>query len=312
MKLRKALDKAIKDRRINTPSVIQTNTDLTEEKKGAGQFDTTFTEAAHHARMMAQYKEATSRLSRPGGPGSLNEKRAPDALWQPPVYSESASIDLDPDIMRENRCVGFTSEGPELDSYKVLRTKIQQVTQLKGWNTVLITNPQSGEGKTLTSINLALTFSKAYNQTILLVDCDLRQQNVHKRFGLDSPCGLIDYLVDDKPMKEVIIWPKIDQLTLISGGRTIQNSAELLGSPRMKDLVVEMKSRYDDRYVLFDAPPVLLGADTLALAPYVDCLIMVVEEGRTSMRAVQKSLRLIAKEKFLGFVINRQTGLPEN
>lgn len=311
MKLRKALDKAIKDRRINTPSVIQTNTEVTQEKKGAGQFDTTFTEAAHHARMMAQYKEATSRLSRPG-PGSLTEKRAHDALWQPPVYSESASIDLDPDIMRENRCVGFTAEGPELDSYKVLRTKIQQVTQLKGWNTVLITSPQSGEGKTLTSINLALTFSKAYNQTILLVDCDLRQQNVHKRFGLNSPCGLIDYLVDDKPMKEVIIWPKIDQLTLISGGRTIQNSAELLGSPRMKDLVVEMKSRYDDRYVLFDAPPVLLGADTLALAPYVDCLIMVVEEGRTSMRAVQKAIRLIAKEKFLGFVLNRQTGIPEN
>ena len=311
MKLRKALDKAIKDRRLNTPSVIQTNTDVTEEKKGARQFDTTFTEAAHHARMMAQYKEATSRLSSPG-PGSLNEKRAHDASWQPPVYSESASIDLDPDIMHENRCVGFTSEGPELDSYKILRTKIQQVTKLKGWNTVLITSPQAGEGKTLTSINLALTFSKAYNQTILLVDCDLRQQNVHKRFGLNSPCGLIDYLVDDKPMKEVIIWPKIDQLTLISGGRTIQNSAELLGSPRMKDLVEEMKSRYDDRYVLFDAPPVLLGADTLALAPYVDCLIMVVEEGRTSMRAVQKALKLIAKEKFLGFVINRQNGIPEN
>jgi non-specific protein-tyrosine kinase len=309
MKLRKALDKAKKERSKNTPSL--TNLDVAEEKKGKRQFDPLFTKAARSARMVARNKKVKSTLSSPE-PGDLDKKGAHDAVWQPPVYSESASIDLDPDGMCENRCVDFASDGPELDSYKVLRTQIQQLTQQKGWKTVMITSPQPGEGKTLTSINLALTFSKAYNQTILLVDCDLRQQNVHKRFGFNSPCGLIDYLVDDKPLKEVIIWPKIDQLTLISGGRTIQNSAELLGSPRMKDLVEEMKARYDDRYVLFDAPPVLLGADTLALAPYVDCLVMVVEEGRTSMRAVQKALKLISKEKFLGFVINRQKRIPGN
>lgn len=311
MKLRKALDKAKKDRRTNTLSLTLTNLDGTEERKGKRQLNPIFTKAARRGRVLAKNQEATSTLSSPE-PGNLIKNLAHDAVWHPPVYSESAPIDLDPDVMRENRCVGFASDGPELDSYKVLRTQIQQLTQQKGWNTVLITSPQSGEGKTLTSINLALTFSKAYNQTILLVDCDLRQQNVHKSFGFNSPCGLIDYLVDDKPLKDIIIWPKIDQLTLISGGRTIQNSAELLGSPRMKDLVEEMKVRYDDRYVLFDAPPVLLGADTLALAPYVDCLIMVVQEGRTSMRAVQKSLKLIAEEKFLGFVINRQNGIPEN
>jgi protein-tyrosine kinase len=309
MKLKKALDKAKKDRGEITPS--PTNLDVPEEKKGERPFEPIFTQAARQARILARKKEATSTLSSPE-PGNLNKNAAHDAVWQPPVYSESASIDLDPDGMRENRCVGFASDGPELDSYKVLRTQIQQLTQQKGWNTVMITSPQPGEGKTLTSINLALTFSKAYNQTILLVDCDLRQQNVHKSLGFKSPCGLIDYLVDDKPLKEVIIWPKIDQLTLISGGRTIQNSTELLGSPRMKDLVEEMKARYDDRYVLFDAPPVLLGADTLALAPYVDCLVMVVEEGRTSMRAVQKALKLISKEKFLGFVINRQNGILGN
>ena len=248
MKLRKALDKAKKDRREITPS--PTNPDVPEEKKDKRPFEPIFTQAAsqvRQARRLAKNKEATSTLSSPE-PGNSNKNLAPDAVWQPPVYSESASTDLDPDVMHENRCVGFASDGPELDSYKVLRTKIQQLTQQKGWNTVMITSPQHGEGKTLTSINLALTFSKAYNQTILLVDCDLRQQNVHKSFGFNSPCGLIDYLVDDKPLKDVIIWPKIDQLTLISGGRTIQNSAELLGSPRMKGLIEEMKARYDDRY----------------------------------------------------------------
>jgi non-specific protein-tyrosine kinase len=86
----------------------------------------------------------------------------------------------------------------------------------------------------------------------------------------------------------------------------IQNSTELLSSPRMKALMVEMKSRYDDRYVLFDVPPVLVGADAMALAPYVDCIVMVVEEGKTSTQDVQKALEMVPQEKFLGFVLNKQ------
>jgi non-specific protein-tyrosine kinase len=140
----------------------------------------------------------------------------------------------------------------------------------------------------------------------MLVDCDLRHQNIHRTLGFKSDLGLIDYLVDDRPLQEVIIWPGIDKLTLISGGHTIQNSTELLGSPRMQTLVQEMKSRYDDRYVLFDVPPLLVGADAFALAPYIDCIVMVVDEGKTSTKDVQKAVQMLPQEKFLGFVMNRQ------
>lgn len=233
-------------------------------------------------------------------------KRLPDDDWKPPVYSISLSRELDTQTVLNNRCICIAPDAPELDCYKVLRTKIHQMSQEKGWNSVMITSPRAGEGKTLTSINLALTFSKAYNQTVLLVDCDFRNQNIHRIMGVESGFGLIDYLMDNKPLQEFIIWPGIEKLTLISGGRTIHNSSELLGSERMKTLVKELKSRYNDRYVLFDAAPVLLGADTLALAPYVDCTIMVVEQGRTSMRDVNKALELLPQDKFLGFVMNRQ------
>jgi non-specific protein-tyrosine kinase len=235
-----------------------------------------------------------------------DQKDIAEGGWQPPVYTDSARIELDSQAVVKNRCVCIEADAPQLDCYKVLRTKIQQLTQSKGWNTVLITSPRAREGKTLTAINLALTFSKAYNQTILLVDCDLRQQNIHKTLGFQSEAGLIDYLVDDRPLKEVMIWPGIDKLTLISGGRTIDNSTELLGSPRMKELVQEIKSRYDDRYVLFDVPPVLGSADTLALIPYIDSIVMVVEEGQTSTREVQRAVEMLPPEKFIGFVINRQ------
>ncbi len=136
-----------------------------------------------------------------------------------------------------------SSDSNELEAYKVLRTRIQQTAKTKGWNTFLITSPNSGDGKTLTAINLALTFAKAYNQTVILVDCDLRRQNVHRMLGIESAAGLVDFLVDDKPLNEFIIWPGIEKLTLISGGRPLQNSAEILGSARMKSLIHELKTR---------------------------------------------------------------------
>jgi non-specific protein-tyrosine kinase len=245
-------------------------------------------------------KKAGEILPRPAG------KKTADNKWTPPVYSDSGHVELDPNTVYENRCVCIAPDAPELDLYKVLRTKIQHLSQVEGLNTLMITSPQPGEGKTLTSINLALTFSMAYNQTVLLVDCDFRRQGIHKTLGFDKDLNLIDYLVDERPLSDLIVWPGIDKLTLISGNRTIDSSAELLGSPRMQTLMEELKSRYPDRYVLLDTAPLLGGADAMALTPYVDIIIMVIEQGRTSMRDVQKAVEMIPREKFLGFVMNRQ------
>jgi protein-tyrosine kinase len=232
--------------------------------------------------------------------------KSPDKEWTLPVYDSSCCKEVQSGSLIANRCVCIAPDADELESYKVLRTRLQQAMKPKGWNTILLTSPNPGDGKTLTAINLALTFSKAYNQTVMLVDCDLRRQSIHRVLGLESEAGIVDYLIDDKPLQEFIIWPGIDKLTLISGGRSIQNSAEVLGSARMRSLIQELKTRYDDRVVIFDAPPLLSGADTLALAPLVDCILMVVKESRTRMRDVRKALDMIPREKFLGYVMNQQ------
>jgi len=229
----------------------------------------------------------------------------PEENGKPPVYSDSAAITLDEDVVRENRCVCLSPDAPELDFYKVLRTQILQRSKEKGWNTLMVTSTRPGEGKTLTSINLALTFAKAYSQTVLLVDCDMRQQKVHTYLGLNSDRGIADYLLHGRPVKDLILWPKVEKLTLISGGDTIIESAELLGSKRMKELVAEMKSRYSDRYVIFDTPPLLSGADALTFSQLVDCVVMVVEEGQTPLKEIEKAVALIPKEKFMGFVLNK-------
>ena len=233
------------------------------------------------------------------------ESRMLNNKWASPVYSDSQCFEIDNVKAIESRCVCLSPDAPELEYYKVLRTQIVQRTMEEGKNSIMITSVQPGEGKIVTSINLALTFAKAYNQTVLLVDCDLRQQKIHQYLGIDSNKGIADYLLNGQPLKDIIICPRVEKFTLISGGKTINDSSELLGSHGMRDLVEQMKSRYDDRYVLFDVPPILSGADTITLSPLVDGIIVVVDPDKTSLKEVKEAMELIPKEKFLGFVLNR-------
>lgn len=271
MKLRKAIEKAKKERGEIRPLV---------QEQSANHLDKTIT-------LPVQAKPVTEE-------------------WTTPEYNESRSVKFDSAKAEDNKCVSVFPDAAELDYYKVLRTQIQQRAQANGWNTIMITSANPGEGKTTTSINLAVTMAKEFNQTVLLVDNDLRRQSIHDYLGISSSLGLIDYLENNKPLTDLIIWPGIDKLTFISGGKTVMESTELVTSPRMKELVAEMKDRYDDRYVIFDVPPLLGCADAVAFAPMVDCILMVVEEGRTSIEDVKKAVELIPKEKFLGYVLNRQ------
>jgi non-specific protein-tyrosine kinase len=252
--------------------------------------------------------EATAPLPQPLAPADppVPSPAQPVNDWKPPVYGESNRMDLDEQALVRNRCVCVQPDAKELEYYKVLRTKIQFLTRQKGLNTVMVTSAREAEGKTLTCINLALTFAKTFNQTVMLVDGDLRRQSIHRAMEYASGVGLVDYLLQERPLKDIVIWPGIEQMTIISGGRVVSNSAELLSSPRMKALVAEMKTRYEDRYVLFDSAPVLSGADAMALAAHVDCVVMVVEEGRTSLQEVKKAISMLPADKLLGFVLNRQ------
>ncbi len=226
--------------------------------------------------------------------------------WNSPSYTQSEAVKLNPADLVANRLLCIDPDSPVMEHYKLLRTQILQRTRPKGWNTVMITSPNPGDGKTTTAINLALTFAREFSNTALLVDADLKQQNIHKMLGYNSQAGLSDYLVYDTPMNDLITWPGIEKLTIISGGSTIGNSTELLGCSRLKELVHEMKTRYDDRYVFFDVPPLINVADAVAFAPIVDAILMVVSEGRTSNNDIKAALQMIPQEKFLGFVKNRK------
>lgn len=263
-------------------------------------------------------RSAEKPLKEPEMAGRAKEDSASSAAdkerigWVSPSYTHSRAVQLDPEVMADNRCIGFSPNAPEGEAYRLLRTKILQRAREKGGNTLMVTSALPGEGKTLTAINFAFTVAKEFKQTVLLVDCDLRQQNVYKILGIPSDKGLVDYILDRSPVKDLVIWPGIEKMTLISGGQTLEGSSELLGSPRMKDLVAEMKTRYSDRFVIFDVPPVLSAADTLAFAPLVDHVVLVVQAGKTPLPVVKKALEMLPQEKILGIVLNRDEETPKN
>ncbi len=243
-------------------------------------------------------------------PAKTTEENRDRYGWLSPSYTQSEPVYLDPGFIARNRCLAYLDNVPETEAYRVLRTQIMHRTQHTGCNTIMITSALPGEGKTITAINLAFTFAREFRQTVLLVDGDLRKQSIHKYLGYAGDKGLIDYLTDGVPVCELIKWPGIEKITLISGGRSCQECAEMLGSPRMRELVSEIKSRYQERYIFFDIPPILTGAEALTFAPLVDQIIVVVQAGKTSMADVEKAIQFMPREKILGFALNRCMSRP--
>ena len=226
--------------------------------------------------------------------------------WVSPLYTTSRSVQLDLPAVLDNRCIAVDNRIAEVETYRTLRAQILRRCEEGGCGkTLMVTSALPQEGKTVTAINLALTLAKEFSQTALLVDCDFRQQHVHQMLSYPSDKGLADYLLHDTPFSDIIVWPGIEKLTIISGGKPIGASSELLGSPGMRSLIEEMKSRYPERYVIFDSPPVLSCSDALALAPLVDSIVVVVRSDKTDRKQILKALELLPREKVIGLVLNQ-------
>jgi protein-tyrosine kinase len=219
------------------------------------------------------------------------------------TYTRKVAVDLD--RLRRNRLIVAGSDETLGEAYKLLRTHILHRTKREGRNTLMVTGPLPNEGKTLTTINLAIAISQKAGQTVLLVDGDLRNPSVHRYLNLPSGPGLIDYLTSGYPIAESLVHPEgLANLVVLPAGNPTSQSPELLSSPVMVDLVKELKHFYPDRYVLFDLPP-LIYADPLAFAPLVDGIILIAEAGRTPREEIVRAIELLKEFPVLGFVLNK-------
>lgn len=173
-------------------------------------------------------------------------------------------------------------------------------------NMIMVTSALPGEGKTFTSINLAMSIAMEMDRTVLLVDADVAKPDVTARLGVEAEKGLIDVLLDDGlNLPDVLLRTDIPKLTLLPSGSRHVHSTELLASERMRQLTLELSSRYPDRIVIFDSPPLLLASEARVLAGLMGQVVMVVEESMTRQHAVQEAVEMLADNEIVGIVMNK-------
>ena len=170
----------------------------------------------------------------------------------------------------------------------------------------MVTSALPGEGKTFVAINLALSIALEIDSTVLLVDADVANPTVAKVMNLPRDKGLMDLLTSDRvDVADVLLRTNVDKLSLLPAGTPHPRATEMLASQAMANLVAEMASRYPDRILVFDSPPLLVTTEARVLASHMGQIIMVVESDRTSQTAVMRAIETIESCPIVLMVLNR-------
>ncbi len=222
------------------------------------------------------------------------------------IYTKTQSLTGHAELQRENRILSAMEHSSFADAFKILSTQVMQRMEEHQWSSLAITSVDDDEGKTTTAINLGISIAKEIEYTVLLVDANLRQPNIHNYFGVAPEVGLSDYLLKDIDLSDLLIRPAdMDHFILLPGGKPLMNSTELLGSPKMCNLVKELKERYPKRIVIYDLPSVLKTADTLSIVPCLDCALIVIEDDNTKEIELKQTVDMLAVTNILGTVLNK-------
>lgn len=198
------------------------------------------------------------------------------------------------------------------DEYRVIKRPLIAnafgigVPRVDNGNLILVSSAMTSEGKTHTCINLALSLAAEQDRTVLLVDGDVAKPHISRLFGVADQPGLLDALGNERlPLERLLIRTDIPGLVLLPAGRWTEYSTELLASGRMRELCQELASRYRDRIILFDSPPLLATTEAQAIAQAVGQIVLVIAENMTPRENVRGALDLLDKSKPINAILNK-------
>ncbi|PKB17416.1 polysaccharide biosynthesis tyrosine autokinase [Flavobacterium sp. 5] len=183
------------------------------------------------------------------------------------------------------------------ESFRAVRSSLQflyKKNNVAGAKTLMITSSVSGEGKTFCSINIATVFALSEKKTVI-VGLDLRKPKLSEEFNLTNTIGVVNYLIKDKSLDEIINHTSVPYLDVILSGPIPPNPSELILSEAMKELIDELKSKYD--YIILDTPPVGLVADSLELTQYCDIILYIVRQNFTKKEMISLLNNRINREE---------------
>lgn len=178
-------------------------------------------------------------------------------------------------------------------------------------NLIVVTSSVAAEGKSYTAINLALAIAQERDHTVLLVDCDVTKQGASRILGVEKRRpDLTDLLASETlSVADALLRTDVPGLVLLPAGKPHEFITEMIASQRMESLVKELESRYSDRIIIFDAPPLLATPETQVLAGLVGQIVFVIEAGKTPYSIVEDALQMLPREKAIGLLLNKSDSI---
>jgi exopolysaccharide/PEP-CTERM locus tyrosine autokinase len=216
------------------------------------------------------------------------------------VVVSSRRVELDLAMLESTGIV--TPNAPRshiADEYRVVKRPLisnamgRGAASLVHGNLIMVTSAVAGEGKSFTSVNLAMSIAAELDHTVMLVDADVARPSILRMLGLPDGPGLLDLLEGKAEMSSVLMKTNIDKLTILPSGTPHARATELLASDAMRLLLDDISKRYPDRIVIFDSPPLLLRTEARVLATQMGQVILVVQADNTLQVDVQHALATI-------------------
>jgi exopolysaccharide/PEP-CTERM locus tyrosine autokinase len=269
---------------------------------------------------MSLVERAMSRM-RPGE-ASVPAGTLSPVIATPSIDAASGATRIAIDL-NSMRAAGYLPEQEKdrqfADHFRLIKRPLMQralqapVASVADRRLIMVTSALPGDGKTFTSINLAMSIARERDVSVLLVDADLLKPHVSKIFGLQKERGLGDLLMDESQSAEsAVVGTDVRGLSILPGGAPLESIAELLGSDRMRRIVQELCAANPRRIVLLDSPPLLITSEAQTLIGIAGQVVLVVRAGQTPQRAVTDAIKLIDDSKAGGLVLNEaRVGLIE-
>jgi len=258
---------------------------------------------------------AGARAAIPAAPVAAAPVAAPAAsAHMPPGASTGREARIDLDGLRARGMV--VPNGPATQSgheFRIIKRPLlsnafgrQGHDPVRNGKRIMVTSALPGEGKSFTSVNLAMSIAAERDHRVLLIDADVAHPTIPRELGVRASAGLMDWLIDGGPdLSQLVLPTNVETLSLLPAGRNDEHATEWLASEAMSRLLDELSARYPDCVLIFDSPPLLVTTEARVLASYMGQIVMVVESGSTPRDAVTQALATIGSNEIIGLVLNK-------
>jgi protein-tyrosine kinase len=259
-------------------------------------------EAAKRLRQLEQAGVARTPHAPGGAPGAAQARRVMGEARERPVEVRPAparTLHLDR-LQASGLITPALQHSRLLHEFRVIKRPLIQhalgksATQAPNRNLIMVTSALPDEGKTFVAVNLAMSLAMERDCRVLLVDADVLAPSVPQVLGIEPAKGLMDLLTGaGTQVREALLGTNVERLTLLLAGTPHSNASEFLASEAMTRLLSELSSRYPDRIVVFDSPPLLATTESRVLATHMGQVIVAVEAQRTTHTVLESALTTV-------------------